>query len=466
MKKLLLAMALAMTTSLSAQQKPWQHGPLKVSDNGRFLMHQDGTPFFYLSETAWLMPERLTRDEVTMYLQQCRENGFNVVQMQVMNGVPSYNVYGQPSVNAEWDFGLLEKGCNYSYWNHVDHIVNEAERMGIYVGMVCIWGSQVKSGNINEEQARSYGSFLARRYGRKPNIVWIIGGDVQADIHKEVWEALATTIRENDGRHLMTFHPRGRHTSAKWWAGADWIDFHSYQSGHRRYGQRGSDKTYPIPDNTEEDCFQYVDSTWKSDPHRPVLDDEPVYEDIPQGLHSGDEPRWTAADVRRYAYWDVFAGCCGHAYGHNSIMQFYRPGQPSAYFAELPWYAALNAPGFRQMKIVKQLMLSLPYFDRVPDQSVVTHNGQKYDRLAATRGEDYLLVYNYTGRLMEIDLTKISGEKKNLWWMDAQTGRLRYLGTFGNKTVRLRPHDTFDGVLIAIDSEKQYITKQQENILP
>ena len=40
---------------------------------------------------------------------------------------------------------------------------------------------------------------------------------------------------------------------------------------------------------------------------KPVLDGEPSYENIPQGLHHGTEPRGTAADVRRYAYWSVFA---------------------------------------------------------------------------------------------------------------------------------------------------------------
>lgn len=34
-------------------------------------------------------------------------------------------------------------------------------------------------------------------------------------------------------------------------------------------------------------------------------------------------------------------------------------------------------------------------------------NGIQYDRLAATRGTDYLLVYNYTSRPMTIDLRKI-----------------------------------------------------------
>ncbi|MBZ0255609.1 DUF4038 domain-containing protein, partial [bacterium] len=39
------------------------HGPLHVSENQRFLVHQDGTPFFYLGDTAWELFHRLTREE-------------------------------------------------------------------------------------------------------------------------------------------------------------------------------------------------------------------------------------------------------------------------------------------------------------------------------------------------------------------------------------------------------------------
>ena len=100
-------------------------------------------------------------------------------------------------------------------------------------------------------------------------------------------------------------------------------------------------------------------------------------------------------------------------------------------------------------------MLAFPYFERVPDQSVILDNGTQYDRLIATRGNDYLLVYNYTSRDMKIDLRKISGDQKKVWWMDARTGRLTYLGQYDNKVLTFRPHKTGtgieDGVLIAID---------------
>ena len=35
--------------------KPWENGPLKVSENHRYLQHENGTPFFWLGDTGWLI---------------------------------------------------------------------------------------------------------------------------------------------------------------------------------------------------------------------------------------------------------------------------------------------------------------------------------------------------------------------------------------------------------------------------
>lgn len=462
------ALSLILAVTATGADLPWKHGPLRVSDNGNYLQHKDGTPFFWLGDTGWLLPERLDRDEAAYYLRRAADAGYNVVQVQTINGVPAMNFYGKYSHPDGWDFSNIDRPGEYGYWDHMDHIVSTAERNGIYIGMVCIWGGLVKAGLMDTDQAKEYGRFLANRYKDRPNIVWIIGGDIQGNIKTDVWDALAESIREVDPGHLMTFHPRGRTTSARWFGSRDWLDFNMFQSGHRRYDQRMGNKEYPIPDGTEEDSWMYVDSARVHSPRKPVLDGEPSYEDIPQGLHSDAEPRWTDRDVRRYAYWSVFAGSCGHTYGHNAIMQFARPGVTGAYFADgekTPWYKALDAPGFNQMKHLKRLMLSLPYLDRVPDQSVIRDNGTRYDRLIATRGNDYLLVYNHTGRPMDIALSGISGKNKNIWWMDAATGTLSYLGKAG-KSFSHTPADNRDGVLIAIDDLKQYLTPSQTTLEP
>ena len=476
MKKRILSICLmlGLASVFTYGQKPWDNGKLMVSSNNRYLQFENGRPFFWLGDTGWLVPQHLDRSEVEYYFNKCRRAGYNMVQIQVMDAVPSYNIYGQQSLPYGWDFSKADPEGVYSYWDHLDYIVRKAEQNGIYIGMVAIWGSQVQAGNINAEQAKAYGKFLAERYKNNPNIIWIIGGDIQGNIHPEVWNALATSIKSIDNKHLMTFHPRGRYTSAKWWSKASWMDFHTFQSGHRKYGQRMGNKDYPIPDSTEEDNWMYVDSTWAYKPIKPVLDDEPSYEDIPKGLHDANEARWQDYDVRRYAYWSVFAGSCGHTYGHNAIMQMLKPGYPTGYGSDgtvKSWYQALEDPGYNQMQYITDLMLSFPYFERVPDQSIIVgKNGVKYDRLIATRGKDCMLIYNYNSNVMKIDLRKISGKKKLLWWFNPSDGAISFIGTADNKIITVSPQieksdKVNDRVLIAIDAEKNYISREQTKIV-
>lgn len=457
---ILLCTALFAQPNSAKQPIPWSNGKLVVSANHRFLQHENGTPFFWLGDTGWLLPERLNRDEVQFYLSECERKGFNVVQIQTIDNVPAYNVYGQSSMPDGFNFKNINQKGVYGYWDHMDYIIKCAEKRGIYVGMTCIWGGLVKEGKMNTEQAVLYGKFLAERYKNSPNIIWFIGGDIRGDVKTEVWETLARSIKSVDKNHLMTYHPRGRTCSSTWFNDSEWLDFNMYQSGHRRYGQRKGDGDYTIAENTEEDNWRYVEKSFELKTIKPNIDGEPSYEDIPQGLHDNAEPRWTENDVRRYAYWSVFAGAFGHTYGNNSIMQFYKPGITPAYFANRSWYNCVNDPGYSQMQYLKRLILAFPFLERIPDQSIVKGtNGERYDRLIATRGNDYLLVYNYTGRSMEIDLSKISGKKKSCWWFNPKNGTIKYIGDVdGNKTETFQPDVAYnsgnDRVLVAIDSEK------------
>lgn len=472
MKKNIIALVLCLvccgiTTAQGA--KPWDNGRLKVSDNHRYLIHENGTPFFWLGNTAWLISERLTRDEVEYYLVNEHRAGYNVEQIQVINSIPTFNIYGQQANDASFDMWKFSKKDQYGYWEHLDFIVDFAASQGIYIAMDCVWGSQITKMDI--KKAEKYGQFLGERYKDKPNIIWMMGGDVLGDRGTASWDALAKAIRKADPNHVMTFHPRGRTTSSRWFADRDWMDFHMFQSGHRRYGQRNGDGDYTIKDNTEEDNWRYVDLTWNGNPLKPVIDGEPSYEDIPQGLHDFTAPRWMDYDVRRYAYWAVFAGCFGHTYGHNSIMQFMKPGLLASFGAEKPWWDAMKDPGYNQMKYLKWLILAFPFEERIADQSVIAgQNGERYDRNIATRGNDYLLVYNYSGNPMQLDLSKISGAKKNVWVMNPSDGTLKYLGEFDSKVTEFANDGAYlrgsDRVFIAVDAQKNYLEKTATALTP
>ena len=157
---------------------------------------------------------------------------------------------------------------------------------------------------------------------------------------------------------------------------------------------------------------------------KPTLDGEPSYEGIPHGLHDPKQPRWTDSDVRRYAYWSVFAGASGFTYGHNSIMQFHRAdSKDGAFGVTEPWREAIDAPGAGQLIYLKQLMLSRPYFDRIPNQSLLAANtGERYERLIATSGKDYAMVYTYTGRSIQVRGDHFGGRRVRASWYDPRTG--------------------------------------------
>lgn len=79
LKTLLAATLLLGSLPMGAQEyklwydkKPWSNGRLMVSDNHKFLQHENGTPFFWLGDTGWLLPEKLDRSEAQFYLQKCR----------------------------------------------------------------------------------------------------------------------------------------------------------------------------------------------------------------------------------------------------------------------------------------------------------------------------------------------------------------------------------------------------------
>ena len=157
-----LLLLLTMAMPASAQKKtqktyiPWNNGKLMVSEEGRYLKHENGTPFFWLGETGWLLPQRLNRDEAEYYLEQCKQRGYNVIQVQTLNNVPSINTYGQYSMTDGYNFKNINQKGVYGYWDHMDYIIRTAAKKGQYIGMVCIWGSPVNRGEMTVEQAKEY----------------------------------------------------------------------------------------------------------------------------------------------------------------------------------------------------------------------------------------------------------------------------------------------------------------------
>jgi hypothetical protein len=438
MKKYFTIALLLATFTSNAQLQP-----LKISVNKRYFQTKDGKPFFWLGDTGWLLFVKCKREEAVQYLEDRKQKGFNVIQAMLVHDINlGVNAYGDSSLhNKDVAQPITTPGNNftnateYDFWDNVDFVIDEAAKRGIYMGLVPVWGGNIKQ--VSVAQAKTYAAFLAHRYKNKTNIIWLNGGDIKGSDALEKWNAIGNTIRTIDKNHLITFHPRGRNSSSAWFHNEKWMDFNMFQSGHRSYAQDTSANEIL---HYGEDNWKYVNDDYNLKPTKPTFDGEPSYEDIPYGLHKADEPYWQDYEIRRYAYWSVFAGSAGFTYGHNSVMQFYTPGDSGiSFFPKIKWQGGLNAPGAMQMQYLKKLLLSKSYFDRVPDEGLINNQGKRYNYLLATKGKGYALVYTYTGRKMELNLGRYAGKKVKCAWYNPRNGEYIAIGNFDNRGAR-----TFD----------------------
>ena len=420
----------------------FQAQTLKVSSNGRFFTQNNDKPFFWLGDTAWLLFKKCSRQETISYLNTRKKQGFNVVQVMILHDLKNTkNYYGNEAIiDSDVSKPIVKHGNDfnnsneYDYWDHVEWVIDEAAKRNIFMALVPIWGSNVKANLVNVFQAKTYIEFLTNRFKNKTNIIWLNGGDLRGDDHLEIWNVIGKTLRENDKNHLITFHPRGRTMSSEWFHNENWLDFNMFQSGHRNYAQ---DISPEEKHHFGEDNWRYAETEYNLKPIKPTLDGEPSYENIPQGLHDPKQLRWNDDDVRRYAYWSVFAGCAGFTYGENSVMQFYKKGELNpAYGAEIDWRDSIKSAGANQVKYLKKLILSKPYFERIPANYLIANQGERYNYIAATKGTNYAFFYTYTGRIINVFMEKLSSKNTKYSWFNPRNGVITKKGMISSKGMK------------------------------
>lgn len=441
---------------LTAQTK----GRLRVSDNHRFLQYPDGSPFFWLGDTAWELFHRCNREEADLYLKKRAEQGFNIVQavaLAELDGLNDPNSYGEkPFIEND------PARPNEAYFQHVDYIINRANELGIYIALLPTWGDKVFKDRwgmgpeiFTPATARIYGKWIGNRYKDRTNIVWVLGGDRNPRPNTqdvEIWRQMAEGIADGVGGHdkaLMTYHPQPAKPggSSNWFHTDAWLDFNMQQTGH-------------CPDKP---TYQFISNDYNLAGTKPTFDGEPLYEDHPNCFNAKELGHSIPDDFRKMIYWDVFAGAFGQTYGCHAVWQMFKNGRTPVNAPLRPWDKALDLPGANQMKHLKNLLLSRPFFTRIPDQKlIVTEQLSVPDYTIATRSSDgsYAMIYFPTGKMAELNLSSLNGKQLNVWWYDPRTG-FAYL----EKKITKTPRQSFtpptagkgnDWILVLDDTAKGF----------
>lgn len=422
-----------MSTDKRLARPSWSFaaGPLRVDAAGRNLVQADGTPFLYLADTAWELLHRTTREDVELYLEKRRQQGFTVVQavaLSELDGLRVPSAYGHvPLVDLDPARPAVRGDGEDDYWKHVDFVLDRALAKGIALALLPTWGDKLgpqgwgKGPEVfTEENARVFGRFLGQRYRERPNLIWVIGGDrpliwTDGRDFRPLWRALAEGIKQGEAGappHLMTFHPVGGQSSSLWMHGEPWLDFNLLQSGHAR---------------VDESSYDMVRADLALLPPKPVIDGEPRYEDHPVNFDPANG--WFGDhDVRQAAYWAMFAGACGHTYGAHGIWQFLQEGRTPVSKARRGWVESLDLPGAWDIQHLRALLLSRPFLGRVPDPSLINEGqGVGAEHVEACRDQDgrYALLYLPTGNPVTVHLGRLRGGPHFVsWWFDPRTGEV------------------------------------------
>lgn len=441
--------------TISCQQKPdVSNNLLSISENGRYIETHDGKPFLYLGDTAWELFHKLNREEATEYLENRAEKGFTVIQAVVLaelDGLRTPNAYGEVPL-----IDLDPTKPNEKYFEHVDFIVNKAEELGLFVGMLPTWGDKVPNiiggeGPVvfTPENARIFGTFLGKRYKDKP-IIWILGGDrnVDNDTTFQIWKNMAEGLKIGDGgRHLISYHPRGVHSSSYWLHNEDWLDFNMYQTAHFHRFQK-------VYENAQHD--------YSLSPVKPTVEAEPAYEDIGMEFWTFEEWRhnpdvfkevfdddnlvrnreffkkgfFTDYDIRVHAYWDLLSGACGYTYGNNAVWQMFRKGGKVVIPCLYDWRESLDRPGANQIRYIRNLFEQRDFSKLVPDQSAIYGKNYKDDnhiRVAVASDASFLIAYMAQGQPATIVMKKIRGPKVRAYWYNPRNGEATLIGEYENQ---------------------------------
>jgi hypothetical protein len=388
------------------------HGPLRVAERKTDLEHADGTPFFWLGDTAWNGVIRGDDANWDRFLRTRREQQFNVVQF----------VCCQWRGDAVDEFG--EAGCteeppiqiNPAFFQRLDHRVARINEEGLLGAPVALWAlleSDIGR-KLPEKDAIRLASYIVARYDAY-QVAWLLGGDGHyQNMGVDRWKNIGRAVFETGHDRLVTLHPCGLNWVGEEFRNEEWYDFIGYQSGHvDQESALAWTANGPMAEN------------WDAEPRKPIINLEPNYEWAKGYTH---KTLFIDYHVRRGAYWSLLAApVAGLTYGHDSIWNWNLETGPSEGHGNWsnrvvwPWYTGLETSGTCSMTVMRGIMERLPWTALTPAPELVTEQSDDPKAfVAAARTDDgTVVIYTPVGGALAVDAAALP---KPIRLVDPRTG--------------------------------------------
>ena len=327
--------------------------PLKLSDNHRYLVDQNGKPFLMVGDTPQGLMGRLTEQDAEYYFADREAHGFNTLGwIDVMcagNDYPTNKDAATPDgikpfngfVGSGTDFTHYDLSKrNEAYFTRLDNIIQLAAKhhLLVFVDPIETIGWLPALRNNGMRAAYAYGQYLGNRYKGFNNLAWINGNDFNlwtVPQDDDLVQEVSKGIRSAAPNQMQTVELHVRTSSS--FDDPSWIPLIELNG------------TY-----TYSPTYIQMLHSYNQRPVAPVIMIEAHYdwEDV------GTPPDFgTPYVLRKEDYWTSLSGGIGQWYGNKYTWSF-ADG----------WKDMIDTPGVEQLGIWAKFFSALPWYDLVPDQ--------------------------------------------------------------------------------------------------
>lgn len=409
--------------------------PLAVSANGRHFVDQLGAPFWLHGDTAWSAVGQLTNAEIDAYLADRAARGFNAVLINAPEYAFCANHPNNIDGAAPFTGTAFQSTLGSAYWARVDHLVAEAESLGMlvviaptYLGYNTLEGWQSAIGNASTAQMQTYGGYVGGRYASAGNILWCLGGDTTPTNWMDKLEAFMVGLRAAGAQQLVTAHNSRDTMGIDDWAGSD-------------------------VELTVNNIY-----TGSTPVYTPAAEARAVSPAMPFFLIEGyyeNENSSTAQSLRAQAWWALCGGACGHIFGNNPMWPFgYYATTPGTPAIDADWADYLNSAGAQSMEVFADEVLTRAWHLLAPSSGILTGGvSSGADKATGAVASDGTLALCYlpSQREITVDCTLLAagGATAVGTWLNPGTGATSSAGshsTAGSATIT--PPSSGDWVLI------------------
>ena len=425
-----------------------RHGPVRVDGLQTHLLHDDGTPFFWMADTAWNGPLRSTDEEWDHYLGTRTSQRYTAVQWIATqwHGRPEGDIEGQVAYTGKETIQI-----NPAFFQRMDRRIATALDAGLLPAPVMMWaiGSQeaheVNPGyGLPEDQAIFLGRYMVARWGAYP-VVWILGGDGNYREEKaERWKRIGSGIFGDNPDAPVAMHCGGKQWIADEFRNESWMQIVGYQSGH---GDSDAVFKWIVAGQPATD--------WRKQPRQFQLNMEPCYEN--HIAYESKQPH-TPHSVRRAVWWSLLnAPTGGVTYGGHGVWGWDDgTGPPVGHGSTgtpLPWREAIRMPAGQQMAHVTGFFSEIDWWLLRPAPYLLSQqpgetNVGRHVAASISASGDLAVVYVPVGGTILLDARELPADFSSQWY-DPRTGLFSTANPeLPGRTYRFATPDGDDWVLL------------------